>query len=174
MKPRLCVYIPAETDRKLGIAAGRNSVSKSAIVEAALESFLSPDRDDQRDAALIRRIEQLARQIEKQRRDHEIVAETVALFILYFLTLTPPLPEADQGSAKALGRDRMDYFLKELTGRVAEGRSRQCDGGPRIVRDQRPELERVAPIAPEHDAGNGTTSRRHESLCRTTNHQRRQ
>lgn len=123
MKPRLCVYIPAETDRKLGIAAGRNSVSKSAIVEAALESFLSPDRDDQRDAALIRRIEQLARQIEKQRRDHEIVAETVALFILYFLTLTPPLPEADQGSAKALGRDRMDYFLKELVGRVAKGRS---------------------------------------------------
>ncbi len=123
MKPRLCVYISTGTDRLLAIASGRPGVSKSAIVEAALESFLSPDRDDQRDAALIRRIEQLARQIEKQRRDHEIVAETVALFILYFLTLTPPLPEADQGSAKALGRDRFDYFLKELAGRLAEGRS---------------------------------------------------
>ena len=122
MKPRLSVYISAAVEKQLDIAAGRPGTSKSAIVEAALDSFLSPDRDDHRDAALIKRIEQLVRKIEKLRRDQEIVAETVALFILYFLTLTPPLPEPDHASAKALGRDRFDYFLKELAGRLAAGR----------------------------------------------------
>ena len=123
MKPRLSVYISPGTERQLDIATARPGVSKSAIVEAALEAFLSPDRDDYRDAALIKRIEQLGRQIEKVRRDQEIVSETVGLFILYFLTLTPPLPEPEQGSAKALGRDRFDYFLKELTARLSQGRS---------------------------------------------------
>jgi hypothetical protein len=123
MKPRLTVYISDGIDMQLDIATARPGVSKSAIVEAALDSFLSPDRDDHRDAALIKRIEQFGRQIEKVRRDQEIVGETVALFILYFLSLTPPLPEPDQAGAKALGRDRFDYFLKELTGRLAGGRS---------------------------------------------------
>ena len=123
MKPRLTVYISPGIESQLDIAAMRPGVSKSAIVEAALDSFLSPDRDDHRDAALIKRIEQLGRQIEKVRGDQEIVSETLALFILYFLTLTPQLPEPDQSSAKALGRDRFDYFLKELAGRMAQGRS---------------------------------------------------
>ncbi len=123
MKPRLCVYVSPAIERQLAIAASRPGTFKSAIVETALESFLSPDRDDQRDAALIRRIEQLARQIEKLQRNRKILDETIALFILYFLTLTPPLPESDQDTAKALGRDRFDYFLDELAGRVAEGRS---------------------------------------------------
>ena len=123
MKPRLSVYISPAVEKQLGIATARPGVSKSAIVEAALDSFLSPDRDDHRDAALISRIEQFGRLIEKLRREQEIANETMALFILYFLSLTPPLPEADQAEAKALGRDRFDYFLKELTARMAGGHS---------------------------------------------------
>jgi predicted transcriptional regulator len=123
MKPRLSIYISPAVEKQLGIAAMRPGVSKSAIVEAALDSFLSPDRDDHRDAALIGRIEQFGRLIERLRREQEVANETVALFILYFLTLTPPLPESGQDDAKALGRDRFDYFLKELAARMAGGHS---------------------------------------------------
>lgn len=151
MKPRLSVYISAAVEKQLGIAAARPGVSKSAIVEAALDSFLSPDRDDYRDAALIGRIEQLGRLIGKLHRDHEIVSETVALFILYFLTLTPPLPEPDQASAKALGRDRFDYFLKELAGHRAAGRS--------LIRDTLDEIVAREEDFFQFDGGDGEAVR---------------
>ena len=41
-------------------------------------------------------------------RDLGIATETLALFVRYFLTVTPPLPNTDQDAARALGRERFD------------------------------------------------------------------
>jgi hypothetical protein len=51
-----------------------------------------------------------------------ITAETVALFVRYFLTITPPLPESEQEPARLLGRKRFDVFVDEIARRMGGDR----------------------------------------------------
>lgn len=123
MKPRLCVYLSDQVDQRLGVAARRPGTSKSAITDAALAAFLSPERDDQRDAAIIRRLDRVSRQLDRLERDQTIVSETLALFVRYYLTITPPLPEAEQDAARPLGKERFEFFVAQLGRRLAGGRN---------------------------------------------------
>ena len=134
MKPRLCVYLSDPVDQRLSIAARRPGASKSAITDAALASFLSPERDDQRDAAIIRRLDRLSRQLDRLERDQTIVSESLALFVRYYLTITPPLPGAEQNAARALGKERFEFFVAQLGRRLAAGKT--------MIRDV---MEEVAP-----------------------------
>jgi len=133
LKPRLCVYLSDLVNQRLGLAAKRPGASKSAITEAALAVFLSPERDDQRDAAIIRRLDRISRQIDRLERDQTIVSETMALFVRYYLTVTPPLPGADQDAARALGKERFEYFVTQLGRRLA--------GGKNMIRDVLEEIQ---------------------------------
>lgn len=123
MKPRLCVYLSDQVDQRLTLAARRPGASKSAITDAALAAFLSPERDDQRDAAIIRRLDRLSRQLDRVERDQTILSETVALFVRYYLTITPPLPGVEQDAARALGKERFEYFVAQVGRRLAGGRN---------------------------------------------------
>jgi len=143
MKARLCVYLSDPAYRRLSDAAERRSASKSAITEAALEAFLSPRREAGREAALLRRLDRLSRQIERLERDQIIIAESLALFVRYSLTVTPPLPAADQAAARALGAERFEAFIAQLGRRLAAGRT--------LVRDT---LEAVA----AHEAAVGESA----------------
>src|SRR5258707_5259733 len=106
MKPKLSVYLSDHVAKRLTLAANRPGTNKSAIVDAALDRFLNPERDSSGDAALIRRLDRMSRQLERADRDVSVLAETMALFIRYYLTITPPLPSQDQDAARALGRER--------------------------------------------------------------------
>ena len=123
MKPRLCVYLSDQVDQRLSVAARRPGASKSAITDAALAAFLSPERDDQRDAAIIRRLDRLSRQLDRLERDQTVLSETLALFVRYYLTITPPLPGAEQDAARALGKERFEYFVAQVGRRLAGGRN---------------------------------------------------
>ncbi|MGY4313970.1 hypothetical protein [Bradyrhizobium sp. JR3.5] len=81
---------------------------------AALDRFLNPERDASGDAALIRRLDRMSRQLERADRDVSVLAETIALFIRYYLTITPPLPSQDQDAARALGRERFEMFVAQV------------------------------------------------------------
>ena len=77
MKPRLNVHVAHELFEKVEIAAKRPGVTKAAVVEAALLGFFSKEFDDQRDGALIRRLDRLTRQYERLERNLSITAETL-------------------------------------------------------------------------------------------------
>jgi predicted transcriptional regulator len=123
MKARLCVYLSDQVDQRLALAARRPGASKSAITDAALAAFLSPERDDQRDAAIVRRLDRLSGQLDRLARDQTIASESLALFVRYYLTITPPLPGAEQDAARALGKERFEYFVAQLGRRLAGGKS---------------------------------------------------
>ncbi len=127
MKPRLNVHVTDELFDKVEIAAKRPGVTKAAIVEAALLGFFSKEFDDQRDGALIRRLDRMTRQYDRLERNLSVTTETLALFIRFFLTVTPPLPNADQDAARALGKERFEYFISQLGRRLA--------GGKNMIRD---------------------------------------
>ncbi len=127
MKPRLNTHVAHELFEKVEFAAKRPGVTKAAVVEAALMGFFSREFDDQRDGALIRRLDRMTRQYDRLERSLSITTETLAPFIRFFLTVTPPLPNADQDAARALGKERFDYFISQLGRRLA--------GGKNMIRD---------------------------------------
>src|SRR5690606_18391868 len=103
--------------------ADQKQQPKSMIAETAIMSFLTPDDADRREAVLARRLDLLTRQGERLERDLSIAAETLALFIRFWLTVTTPLPESAQAAAQVKGRERFDSFLQTLGRRLAKGQS---------------------------------------------------
>jgi hypothetical protein len=120
-KVRLNAYFdPSLFDRLESMARSRR-LPKTHIVEAALASFLTPDDSDQREAAITRRLDRLTRAIERLERDQEITGEALALFIRYWLTSTPPLPDDLREAAQAKGKERYLGFVETLGRRLAKG-----------------------------------------------------
>jgi len=122
-KVRLSVYLDPEIIARLTELADRKNQPKSLVAEAAITSFLTPDDADQLEAALTRRLDFLTRQIERLERDLGIAVEALALFIRFWLIVTPSLPETAQAAAQAKGRERYDSFLETLGRRLSKGQS---------------------------------------------------
>lgn len=123
MRDRLNLTLPVEMIENITDLSKRKNISRSAIVEAAVASFLSPDHADQREAAFTRRMDRLSRQVQRIERDLGVTAETVALFVRFWLTITPPLPSDAQVAAQIKGRERYDGFIETLGMRLQKGQS---------------------------------------------------
>ncbi|MGY4345503.1 hypothetical protein ACVWXL_000011 [Bradyrhizobium sp. GM22.5] len=93
------------------------------MVEAAIGSFLSPDDSDRREAVIAKRLDRIVRVLERLERNDGITLETVALFIRFWLTSTPALPEHSSPAARAKGGERYDRFVEALGRRLASGSS---------------------------------------------------
>ena len=83
----------------------------------------------------------MTRQIERLERHVTISNEALALFVRFWLTNTPPLPDTAQAAAQAKGRERYDGFVEALGRRLARGRTLADE----VSRD-------VNPSATENDA----------------------
>lgn len=123
MRDRLNLSLPAELIGRINELAERKRLSRSAIVEAAVASFLSPDNADLREAAFTRRLDRLTRQMQRIERDVGVTAETLALFVRFWLAITPPLPAEGQAAAQAKGRERFEGFVEILGKRLQKGQS---------------------------------------------------
>ena len=123
MRDRMNVYFPPELLKQISDLADRKKLSRSAIVEAAVTSFLSPDGADRREAAFTRRLDRLSRQMQRLERDVGLTAETLALFIRFWLTITPPLPNDAQAAAQIKGRERFEGFVEALGRRLQKGQN---------------------------------------------------
>lgn len=147
-RSRLNIFIEPAHAKRLDQLAVHKGVSKSAIVAAALSSFLSPDGGDQREAAMAKRLDRLSRQFDRLERDQNILIETVALYVRYFLTVSIPVPEGHQEAARAQGRARFAQFIEQLARHLQRGRS--------LVREVHEEIEPAGSSAdpdPEPETG---------------------
>jgi hypothetical protein len=122
-RTRLNVFLEFEHAKRLDELATMKGLSKSSIIAAALASFLSPDGGDRREAAIARRLDQLTRQFDKLERDQNILIETVALFVRYYLSVSLPVPEPHQEAARAQGRARFEQFVQQLARHLQRGNS---------------------------------------------------
>ncbi|UPJ76905.1 CopG family transcriptional regulator [Bradyrhizobium sp. 187] len=122
-KVQLSIYLDPETFKTLETFASRGGRSKSLVVEAAIGSFLSPDDSDRREAVIAKRLDRIVRVLERLERNDGITLETVALFIRFWLTSTPALPEHSSPAARAKGGERYDRFVEALGRRLASGSS---------------------------------------------------
>ena len=115
--------LPVDLAGQLADYAKRKRVAQASVVEAAVTSLLSPDGADRLEAALARRLDRLTRQVERLERHVTISNEALALFVRFWLTTTPPLPDAMQSAAQAKGRERYNGFVEALGRRLAKGRT---------------------------------------------------
>ena len=115
--------LPPDLSARLADHAARKRVAQTQVVEAALLSFLSPDGSDRLEAAIGRRLDRLSRQTDRLERHVEISNEAMALFVRFWLTTTPPLPDTAQAAAQASGRQRYRGFVEALGRRMETGRS---------------------------------------------------
>ncbi len=120
-KTRMNVYFDPDLLKKVEALALRRNISKSAVIEAAVASFLSADASERLEAVFARRMDRIGRQIEGLDEDLAIVGETLSLFIRFWLTITPPFPDSAQASARAKGAERFENFLQTLGRRLATG-----------------------------------------------------
>jgi predicted transcriptional regulator len=123
MRTKHTFRLPPDLAGKLADYANRKRVPQALVVEAALASQLSPDGADRLESALARRLDRMTRQIERLERHVTISNEALALFIRFWLTSTPPLPDTAQAAAQAKGRERYEGFVEALGRRLARGRT---------------------------------------------------
>lgn len=120
-KTRMNVYFDPDLLKKVEALALRRNISKSAVIEAAVASFLSADASERLEAVFARRMDRIGRQIDGLDEDLAIVGETLSLFIRFWMTLTPPLSDSGEASARAKGNERFERFLQSLGRRLATG-----------------------------------------------------
>ena len=75
----------------------------------------------------------LARQLDKLDYHVEVTNETLALFVRFWLTANPPLPDAALAAAKAKGNERYEGFVEVL--------ARKLEAGPRLAEELRRDVE---------------------------------
>jgi hypothetical protein len=120
-KTKITAYLDAVLFDELDALATQRRVPKTQVIEAALASFLSPDGVEQSEVAFVRRLDRLTRSLERLERDQEITTEALALFVRFWLTTTPPLPDDTYSAAKAKGKERYGGFVQTLSRRLAKG-----------------------------------------------------
>lgn len=152
MKPRINVYLEDHVAAQLALLCKRPGANKSRIVSDALDRFLNPDQGAESFEALTRRLDRMSRSQERMDRNLSVTLETLALFIRYFLTITPPLSGSDQAHAHALGRERFEQFVAQVGRRLARDQNLFSEVLESLA-DTRPDLFMINPDSGASSAG---------------------
>lgn len=120
-KQRLSVYLEPDVMKALSAHAARRGHSMSLVAEAGIAFFLSPDAAERQEAAITKRLDQIDRRMTRVERDVGISVETLAVFVRFWLTTTPALPEPAAQAARAKAGERYEAFVAALGRRLATG-----------------------------------------------------
>ena len=121
MKPRIQPYISPENFHWLKAMAKRPGLSESTIIDGAVTAYRAGESDNKREAAINRRLDRLTRQFGRIERDNLVLAETLATFVHYFLTVTPPVPANQVEAARSKGDLRFDLFVRQVAEALRSG-----------------------------------------------------
>ncbi|HPR06549.1 MAG TPA: hypothetical protein PLI17_07955 [Denitromonas sp.] len=166
MKPRINVYLEDHVAKQLALLCKRPGANKSRIVSDALDQFLNPEQGAETFEALIRRLDRMSRSQERMDRNLSVTLETLALFIRYFLTITPPLSGGDQAHAHALGRERFEQFVAQVGRRLARDQNLLSEVLETLA-DTRPDLFMINPDG-KPEGTNGATPNPKPAVAQNT------
>ncbi|HAQ78139.1 MAG TPA: hypothetical protein DCR96_16775 [Hyphomonas sp.] len=103
---------------KLVLEASLHDASMTAIIEMALMQYFHPDQVERRDSELLTRMDRYDARQDRIETDIRLCTETLAQYVLYWLTRMEPLPEAEREAAHALGKRRYDHFVQQVARRM--------------------------------------------------------
>lgn len=126
--------LPPDISRQLAEFAIRKRATQASIVEAAIASFLSPDGSERMEAAVTRRLDRLTKQNDQLRFEIQVTNEALSLFVRFWLTANPPLPDAAMASAQAQGAERYQGFVEALARKLEGGKGLSATIGKEVDR----------------------------------------
>jgi len=122
MKPRHHLYLDEALTEELDRLARKPGTSKSGIISDALRAYLARGAGKEADAVLKARLDRFSGIVNRIERNQDVLLETLALYVRWQLTITPPLPESEQAAARSAGEARFQSFIDQLSRRMAAGR----------------------------------------------------
>lgn len=125
-KIRINIHVTPEADILLRRAVRDGAASKASVVDAAIKELLDPRKSESTLSKIVQRLDKLTRAMERMADEGIAQTETLALFVLYYLCITPPLPETARAGAEAIGRKRFDHFIAQVGQRLL-GKERYTD-----------------------------------------------
>jgi predicted transcriptional regulator len=117
------LYLSEAMTRNLQAAAETHRVSKSAILERALQQYLVGQNDKPQSDLQTLQHEATGRSLRRLERDLAIATELTATCVRYYLMITPPLPASEHQAARALGHLRFDQVIADIARRLRTDRS---------------------------------------------------
>lgn len=114
MKPRIHTYVSDMNYARLHELAKRPGKSLCSVVDDALDAYFHGDNERMQEAVTGRRLDRLTRQFDRLEQKNMVVGETLALFVRYFLMVTPQLPANQLDAARVKGDQQFDAFLEQL------------------------------------------------------------
>ena len=73
------------------------------------------------EAAFSRRLDRISRQMDKLDYHVEVGNEAIALFVRFWLGMTPSMPDEVTTAAKTAGEQRFERFIQALSRRIENG-----------------------------------------------------
>jgi hypothetical protein len=122
LKKRYSILLSDEIAERFERVARRRNGAKSAIIEEMLDRRLNPERYPLIDEGILRRLDELSRNLGGLKSEVAVATEMVSLFVRYFLTITPPLATSEQPAAHALGKERFEVFVRQIGRRITSDR----------------------------------------------------
>jgi hypothetical protein len=121
VKVRQNLYIDRELCEALDVLARKPGANKSHLVNDAVAAWLARRGTKEIDDLLKIRLDRMSRDIALARRDIDVLLESLALFVRYYLLVTAPLPDTDAAS-RAVGLERFEKFVGQVGRQLASGR----------------------------------------------------
>lgn len=122
-RTRHTIRLRPDLARQLAEFATHKRVSQAAVVEAALAAFLSPEGPERLEAAFSRRLDRLSKQIDRLGYHVEVGNESLAVFVLTWLTSNPALPPEERPAAQAQAQKRFAAFIEAVGRRMEKDQS---------------------------------------------------
>ena len=157
-KPKLTVYLDPEVFLRLKLDACRPGNTYSQLVQQALTLWYSEDREHAQNNPLLRRMDRINRADEVHTRKLAVMSDALGLFIQYFLTLIPEIPEERRETASDLGAARFNRFVDDLASIRSDSRRGVLAKAEDILADvsaffTQKDLERLSqPLPQNHHA----------------------
>lgn len=121
MKVRHCLYFEEKVSAELEALTVAPGTSKSDIVNGALAAFFKNRGADHLELKLRPRLDRIGDQLNQIERNQHVVLETLALFVRYQLTIGAPLPAAQLSALQAVGNERFQTFIEQVSRKLAKG-----------------------------------------------------
>ncbi|HEY5238825.1 MAG TPA: CopG family transcriptional regulator [Rhizomicrobium sp.] len=135
MKPdkiRHCLYFESKVSEQLEALTAEPGTTKSEIVNSALANYLKERGAGALESKFKSRLDRMDDRLGRIERNVLIGLESLALFIRYELSVTPPLPASQLAASQAAGNDRFQTFADQVSRRLAKGKAFADDIGARM------------------------------------------
>jgi hypothetical protein len=125
MRQRHALYLSVAMTERLKPIAETHRLSKSEVLERALQACLAAETAVGPAHLLALRQERNERALGRLERDVAIAKE-LATFVRFFVTITPPLPKSETEAARALGTVPTGYRRHRSTPQLKRPSNRTC------------------------------------------------